>query len=811
MVKPLSIPKILPFESTLNYEFLRAEGIKHIQRLAGHIWTDHNAHDPGITILEQLCYAITDLGFRIDNKIEALLGSDEGSTYQDLYSPATIFTVNPVTLLDLRKIVIDIPGVKNAWVEQSKEANNGGGQSPPLRGLYKVLYERSESADVNPGLLGRVRARLNACRGICEDFAEIRQLDSQLIRLQGSIEVGQVEDINQLVAEVLYLAATHISPQIPFYTLQEMLDKGKKIETIFDGPTLEHGFIEDEDLLNTPRKKEIYASDLIKEIMDNKEVRAIRDLALSTGSTRKSWVLPLDMSKTPILDLVGSLDSLQFVRQGLNATINKERVRQLFLQRRDLQQFPSLDLPKRDVVLPETADRNLGAYYSLQNQFPANYGIGELGLAPSATSLRKAQAKQLKGYLVFFEQLLANYFSQIAHVKDLFSFDGEDRRTYFNQSLLGSTPGLEEILVTQEGYEAYLEGSSQDTNESLERKNKFLNHLLARFSEIFTDYGLLLHNPETKKEFASEKKLIQDKSYFLKEYPVLSSERAKAYDFKQDSWQSANVSGLEKRIARKIGVEDYTRRNLADSNTEGFHLVEHLLLRHPADSWQGEIGRFQAGDTREQTRCISPGHGLEPGDPILIQESSGYDGDYTVEQSTQNDFVIDIPFDRELNQGGTPVWQSTTPDIRDLVFSSKIHSFAAASQSGYTRCEAPDHRLVEGQTIEILGTEAYDGAFVVQSVSAHAFEIEQLFAQNETLGRWKPIGMASDFYSLQLTYVFPNWTDRYQVNDFKGFVGNTIREETPAHITAYIQWLSRDEMKRFDRSFRHFLNQQKDR
>ena len=41
---------------------LREMGIEEIQKLSGKIWTDFNLHDPGVTILEQLCYALTDLG-----------------------------------------------------------------------------------------------------------------------------------------------------------------------------------------------------------------------------------------------------------------------------------------------------------------------------------------------------------------------------------------------------------------------------------------------------------------------------------------------------------------------------------------------------------------------------------------------------------------------------------------------------------------------------------------------------------------------------------------------------------------------------
>ena len=32
-------------------------------RLCGDQWSDFNSHDPGITILEQLCFALTELGF----------------------------------------------------------------------------------------------------------------------------------------------------------------------------------------------------------------------------------------------------------------------------------------------------------------------------------------------------------------------------------------------------------------------------------------------------------------------------------------------------------------------------------------------------------------------------------------------------------------------------------------------------------------------------------------------------------------------------------------------------------------------------
>ena len=56
----------------MDYAFLRQEGIRWLEQLAGDQWTDFNTHDPGITILEQLCYALTDLGRSLAAPVMAL-------------------------------------------------------------------------------------------------------------------------------------------------------------------------------------------------------------------------------------------------------------------------------------------------------------------------------------------------------------------------------------------------------------------------------------------------------------------------------------------------------------------------------------------------------------------------------------------------------------------------------------------------------------------------------------------------------------------------------------------------------------------
>src|SRR5689334_17535296 len=103
---------------SMDYARLREEGLRLLGRLAGAQWTDFNTHDPGITILEQLCYAITDLGYRTAYSMPELLAGREPW----LPGPEAILTTDPVTLADVRKLALDVEGIGNAWVEASGDA-----------------------------------------------------------------------------------------------------------------------------------------------------------------------------------------------------------------------------------------------------------------------------------------------------------------------------------------------------------------------------------------------------------------------------------------------------------------------------------------------------------------------------------------------------------------------------------------------------------------------------------------------------------------------------------------------------------------
>ena len=71
------------FPAYLDFDKLRTEGIGYLGTLSGKLWTDHNVHDPGITILEELCYALLDLGYRTNLPVEDILSRNPGDTSKD--------------------------------------------------------------------------------------------------------------------------------------------------------------------------------------------------------------------------------------------------------------------------------------------------------------------------------------------------------------------------------------------------------------------------------------------------------------------------------------------------------------------------------------------------------------------------------------------------------------------------------------------------------------------------------------------------------------------------------------------------------
>ncbi|MEI2421956.1 hypothetical protein V6O07_16890, partial [Arthrospira platensis SPKY2] len=100
---------------------------------------------------------------------------------------------------------------------------------------------------------------------------------------------------------------------------------------------------------------------------------------------------------------------------------------------------------------------------------------------------REAQALQFSAYLLFFDQLLANYLAQLAHLRELFSTDPALKRSYFYQ-VVDSFRHWDKVYAGTDPV-AGIEAEVESREVHMERRNRFLDHLIARFAESFTEFA----------------------------------------------------------------------------------------------------------------------------------------------------------------------------------------------------------------------------------------------------------------------------------------------------------------------------------
>ncbi len=479
------------FPGYLNFDTLRSEAIAYLGNLSGKIWTDYNVHDPGITILEVLIYAVLDLGYRTNLPAVDLFTRDTTDKSKDnnFFTPSQILTNNPLTITDFRKLLIDIKGVKNAWLETEdklptvfcKKDNN-----PPvpgavsnrlqdacdcdfLNGLYHVFIElekdydstNPEEADEYNDIIYKIKCALMSHRNLCEDFIDIKILCNLKIGLCADIELDPDAVGADVYSKILEALREFFSPSPKFYTLPQLLDKGKPIDKIFAGRPYNvkesYGFVDTDELEQIELRKKIHLSDVYHVLFDIDGVKNVRNLAWklcnNTGPApdiNNKWELHLPENFISEFDVACS--GFQFFKYGMKVQLDTSKANSAFALNSSsngkiLYKQPS---PYLDAEIPQGVYRSdLADYSSIQNEFPHVYGIKKGDLASTVSDERKAQALQLQGFLLFFDQLLANYLSQLKNIRSLFALSSskreEDNHTYYTNTLT-DVPQLEKLL-----------------------------------------------------------------------------------------------------------------------------------------------------------------------------------------------------------------------------------------------------------------------------------------------------------------------------------------------------------------------------
>lgn len=943
----------------MDYQLLREEGLRHIRKLAGEIWTDHNTHDPGITILETLCYAITDLGYRCSMPTEDLLASDPGNrsgTSPDFYLAHEILPNRPFTINDFRKILIDLPGIRNAWLEISSDAEQPVFFDPvkkvltydttdqPLKinGLYNVgieLSEHSELGDLNRNFLvlpldvsgrqlnalilfpdrdligkewsqavtinlvgltmaassqdafdftahtnvkingkttaehfdlkvrilanaGRwadietevknsVGARiqdtgadglfpwfnrkmifirkqlervievLHGYRNLGEDFYKISLIREQEIAVKGAIEVPLDTAAEDLLASIYFDIQSFIDPPIRFYTLSEML-AGHSPEEIFEGPLLDHGFIEDTNLEAFKSREGIFTSDLLQLILDTDggKAKAIKGLKLSNYidsmliSSDAANCLKLFQPSVykPKLDVWKS--DLTCTKNGIPITIDKELVVKKFQEKMKAAEPDKSESAGMLLKTPNGQDRHTGSYFSIQEQLPLTYGTGSYGLPEEASAERKALARQLKGYLLFFDQLFANFLAQLSNLKNIFSMDPSVGQTYFWQAIYGvpdsmflvrefikAQPSLTDKDALSAAWQLFKNDDNNNYNISLreivedqytylDRRNRFVDHLLSRFCEEFTDYSLLVL-ADNDQEIPVE--LIERKIAFLQEYLSLGSGRGTGFIIQgpgAEAWDTTNVTGLEKRVARLLGFDNYHRRNLT---SPAFGFVEYYQEK---DVDAIDEYRFRIRDDHNQIILSSTKawKDLNEGIRVLykVLDFATETANYKIFPSDDSQFFFNVYDDksliisRRIDLYADEALAQAEIDRVAAFMKEKFNGISLVPENGFHLIE---HLLLRPRTHEGTGVNKIHDPLIHPVLDDYGLLTDE----------------GKDPYSLRTTVVLPAESPMLGDPHFKNLAERMLHIETPAHIMPQIYFLDNVQLCHLEKAWKSWL------
>ena len=692
----LTISPTEELKPVLDYNLLQELGRQYIEKLGHTYWTDYNTHDPGITILETLCYALTELGYRMQFPVPDLLEEAPGVTPKDdtRFTARDILTTHPVTVLDYRKLLIDLNGVANAWLSKvtnpkpelfidckdeklsfeetqhqikvkgiwdvllELESNDAFGDlnaaeinytiaEGVLKGktitfiphqrvdiewkaflggqlksvtiddwvketntswsatlIYKFLvngspvYNRIQATIIgkeldhnNPdtalknvlkkvtpdtlqdvyirreqtvlSILRQVQNTLNEHRNLCEDFRNIGLVSSEEISFCADIETEPDTDLELIEAQIILAIENYLTPKVDFYSLQEMQQAGHTSDEIFDGPALTHGFIDTDELANSQLRQAVYTSDVINLIMDIEGVVTVSNFVMSKfgadGQLVKKaerWALSITKNHKPRYSKLKS--KWTFLKNNIPFATRDSEVEDILQLLKAEEERGKLLNRLLDLDLPEGVYRELDSYFTIQNDLPATYGVGQLGFPSNADTARKAQAKQLQGYLQFYDQILANMLKQVEQFKDYISLDETVEFTYYSK-FLDELPASDYIYKDAVALQNQLGELAEDEDTFLLRRNRILDHLLNRFQESFNDYVLLLFDLDGEEKANAE--LILDKIRFLKDYPETSSRRFVGVNYtKAANWPYLGSAGIKMRVSRLAGINNVSER-----------------------------------------------------------------------------------------------------------------------------------------------------------------------------------------------------------------------------------------------------------
>ena len=222
-----------PSEPLKDFDDLRRVAVDYAQAASGEIWTDYNVHDPGVTLLEQTCFALSEIAYQVGLPTLDLLTNQRGNfCFHNLalFRPRKVLNSAPVTRDDLTAWLCTCKEIESVTVADTDDARPG---------LFDITIIPSDDKADPKALEKRFREAFAAARPLGTDLGRLSVAEPVEVKLTGLIEAK-----NEVLPET---TAAHL-----YYRIGRLL---KGVETIEQPATRDDVWKDPNRLLPPPQSR----------------------------------------------------------------------------------------------------------------------------------------------------------------------------------------------------------------------------------------------------------------------------------------------------------------------------------------------------------------------------------------------------------------------------------------------------------------------------------------------------------------------------------------------------------------------------
>ncbi|SDY38057.1 hypothetical protein [Pseudomonas sp. NFIX28] len=834
-----SIASSIPVRKSIHFDQLWQQAQLDLGYYARDSWSDTAEHDPGITLLQGMSFAVSDLAYRHTLPLSDLLTSRQQSgegLFPADFGPHQVLTGSPVTVDDYRRAILDLHSsgdssgnfyfrdVQLLLLDEKSEDHysywfdpvfrefhfrrpDSEGAEPQLfilQGGYRLLVELNRGVKQADAELA-LRAFLADNRNVCEYAGPITWLQPHEVNVELTIELE--DDFCEpatVLANIYTALESYLSPQPQRYCAAELAAQGLSNEAIYQGPRLQHGWI---TVLPVSRD---YAADstlsinpLASALLAMEGVKRLEILNFASGGWEA--VLPAGMS----VRLWGE-DPLAVLADGIQVKLMK-RGQQLKASKAEIEQaLPKVALiNEQPVLLPYGRYRDPGRNYPVSDKIPPCYRLQQ----PSTVT----QVQHLHQFLLPFEQLLANGCDQLANLPHLLAFD----RSASEDGLVmgGQWPFSDGALANtvHADYSGQLKQWIKEQRQDFDKELSIIGYLLGYFGDSRSNRTLL-------KNVSNDDFLTIQRGY-LKQHSVLG--------YARNQFRTGAVSALQRRIAARLGLgkELFVAAAEMELGNLPFYLVEHIsLLPQQPDARYDELQPLSlvtVDDPDSPSWLIltldDEVTGLRPGLlielVILDEDNSSYKVPACmVAKVAGNTVHLDLHDNRQLSSSleqlmeaqsqQTLRWSNSKLWLKEMTYDfTYVQDQPLDHLRPWIETEPFPRNLQNDDTIAIYLKSTKDGDAITVT-HARVVEINTINRQlriewksgpalpapeQQQNYRWHVIETEiTDRFSFDVSLVFnsdllANAIDPYVI---EAWIKNIIQDELPCHVSAQLLWLS---------------------